>query len=400
MDYKTMRNQIEDMVSDNHKDFVKAVISMEKGINDESALDKLYEAYMDNDTVNLLHEEFDYMIEDLREQGQIKDLPYVQEEKDNLVNIVGNIVGKIDVVERENKNGEAFQVVNFSVASKDDEGNKVYHNCSAYGEKGDIPKDFKQGDFVKLFGQIRTSVDDNGKEHTNIRILSSKLLKAKEQMRGQEEKKESVLGAIKKYQAEDKEKPKEKKEIIIPTEKEVKMLLEASKNTNIEIPIILAALCGLRQSEIAACTWDKVNGNILKVKGAIVPNRENKLTNKATNKSYSGTRDIILIDYAAERLSILKGNKKEGTMSTMIPSSVLRALKHLCRSLHIPEYTMHSLRHYHASVMLSINIPDKYAMKILGQNSPYMLKTTYQHIFSEEYLKVNAKINDHYSDLS
>lgn len=58
MDYKTMRNQIEDMVSDNHKDFVKAVISMEKGINDESALDKLYEAHMDNDTVNLLHEEF------------------------------------------------------------------------------------------------------------------------------------------------------------------------------------------------------------------------------------------------------------------------------------------------------------------------------------------------------
>lgn len=212
MDYKAMRNQIEDMVNDNHKDFVKAIISMEKGINDESALDKLYDAYMDNDTVNLLHEEFDYMIEDLREQGQIKDLTYVQEEKDNLVNIVGNIVEKVDIVERENKNGETFKVANFSVVSKNDEGDKVYHNCSAYGEKSDIPKDFKQGDFVKLFGQIRTSVDDNGKEHTNIRVLSSKLLKAKEQMKGQEEKKGSVLGAIKKYQAEDKEKPKEKKE--------------------------------------------------------------------------------------------------------------------------------------------------------------------------------------------
>ena len=212
MDYKAMRNQIEDMVNDNHKDFVKAIISMEKGINDESALDKLYDAYMDNDTVNLLHEEFDYMIEDLREQGQIKDLPYVQEEKDNLVNIVGNIVGNVELIERENKNGEAFKVANFSVVSKDDEGHKVYHNCSAYGEKSDIPKEFKQGDFVKLFGQIRTSIDDNGKEHSNIRIFSSKLLKAKEQMREQEEKKESVLGAIKKYQAEDKEKPKEKKE--------------------------------------------------------------------------------------------------------------------------------------------------------------------------------------------
>ena len=173
------------MVNDNHKDFVKAVISMEKGVNDESALDKLYDAYMDNDTVNLLHEEFDYMIEDLREQGQIKDLPYVQEEQDNLINIVGNIVGKVDVIERENKNGEAFKVVNFSVVSKDDDGNKHYTNCSAYGEKGDIPKDFKQGDFVKLFGQERKSIDDNGKEHTNVRILASKLLKAKEQMKSQ-----------------------------------------------------------------------------------------------------------------------------------------------------------------------------------------------------------------------
>ena len=199
MDYKTMRDKIEDMVSDNHKDFVKAVISMEKGINDESALDKLYDAYMDNDTVNLLHEEFDYMIEDLREQGRIKDLPYVQGGGDDLINIVGNVVGKVDVIERENKNGETFKAANFSVVSKDDDGNKIYHNCSAYGEKSDIPKEFKQGDFVKLFGQIRTSIDDNGKEHSNIRILSSKLLKAKEHMKGQEEKKESVLGAIKKY---------------------------------------------------------------------------------------------------------------------------------------------------------------------------------------------------------
>ena len=272
MDYKTIRDKIEDMVNDNHKDFVKAVISMEKGINDESALDKLYDAYMANDTINLLHEDFDYMIEDLREQGQIKDLPYVQQEKDDLVNIVGNVVGNVDVIEIENKNGEGFKVANFSVVSKDDEGNKVYHNCSAYGEKSELPKDFKQGDFVKLFGQLRTSIDDNGKEHSNVRILSSKLLKAKEQMKGQDKSQEiaklkskieerekdlfyadsweqsgqiradiekmnaklntlinsekgqengkkSILGAIKEYQAEDKEKPKVKQESSKETER-------------------------------------------------------------------------------------------------------------------------------------------------------------------------------------
>ena len=67
MDYRVMRDRIEDMVNDNHRDFVKAIISIEKGINDESALDKLYDAYMDNDGLNLLNEEFDNMIKKLRE---------------------------------------------------------------------------------------------------------------------------------------------------------------------------------------------------------------------------------------------------------------------------------------------------------------------------------------------
>ena len=67
MDYKTMRDRTEDMVNTNHRDLVKAIISIEKGVHDESVLDKLYDAYMDNDSLNLLNEEFDDMIEKLRE---------------------------------------------------------------------------------------------------------------------------------------------------------------------------------------------------------------------------------------------------------------------------------------------------------------------------------------------
>jgi len=66
MAYKAMRDRIEDMVKDNYKDFVKAIISIENGINDESLLDKLYNIYMDNDNLSLLNEEFDHMIEELR----------------------------------------------------------------------------------------------------------------------------------------------------------------------------------------------------------------------------------------------------------------------------------------------------------------------------------------------
>ena len=158
-------------------------------------------------------------------------MPYARKEIDESINIVGNITGKVNVVERENKKGETFKAVNFSVVSNDSLGNKVYHNCSAYGDKGDITKTFKQGDFVKLFGQVRSSVDDSGKEYRNVNILSSRILKAKEQNmeiattsdkeklnngimeRGKAEK-ESVKDVIKKYKGKDNGMPQSRKEII------------------------------------------------------------------------------------------------------------------------------------------------------------------------------------------
>ncbi len=194
-------------------------------------------------------------------------------------------------------------------------------------------------------------------------------------------------------------KPKQKREILIPSENEVLSLLHISKGTTMEVPLILAALCGLRQSEIAGCTWDKLNGNILKIRGAVVMDVDNNYVHKQENKSISGTRDIILVDYAAKRLNAIKNGRTTGSMSEMTPSGVLKGLKRLCRELGINEYSMHSLRHYHASTMLSLNIPDKYAMEILGQNSPHMLKTVYQHTFSSEFVKVNSIINEHYNNI-
>lgn len=199
MNYDEIRNSIENMAKENYQDFIKAIISYEKGINDKEALDTLYSQFMENDTVNLLHEEFDYMIDELREQGQIKDIPY-QPDKDDIVTLVGNVVGKVEAIERENKNGGKFSVVNFSLLTKDENGEKKYHNCSAYGEKGKLAKDFQRGDFVKISGQLRSSIDDNGKEHTNLRVLSTKMLKAREQMQNSEKEKEALKKEIQSLQ--------------------------------------------------------------------------------------------------------------------------------------------------------------------------------------------------------
>lgn len=77
MDFKEMKNTLEKMANDNFEDFTKALISFEKGINDKESLDKIYQVYMDNDSMGLLNDEFDYLIVESRENMQIKNAVFI-----------------------------------------------------------------------------------------------------------------------------------------------------------------------------------------------------------------------------------------------------------------------------------------------------------------------------------
>ena len=67
----------------------------------------------------------------------------------------------------------------------------------------------KRGNFVKIFGQ-NINIDNNGKEYKNARIFSSKLLKAKEQVKSQGKDKKSILGEIENFKRDDKAKSNKK----------------------------------------------------------------------------------------------------------------------------------------------------------------------------------------------
>lgn len=71
MEYKDIKNSLEEISKENYKEFIKALIGIEKGIEDENALDEIYGKYMDNDTIPLLSEEFDYIINEMKNQGKI-----------------------------------------------------------------------------------------------------------------------------------------------------------------------------------------------------------------------------------------------------------------------------------------------------------------------------------------
>ena len=58
MEYKDIRANLEEMINDNYKNFIKALVSIEKGVNDEKALEEVYVLSMNNDTTGLLKKKF------------------------------------------------------------------------------------------------------------------------------------------------------------------------------------------------------------------------------------------------------------------------------------------------------------------------------------------------------
>lgn len=59
MGYLEIVKVIERILESNYKEYIKAMIYIEKNVEDELVLDKLYQEYYENDDINLLNDFFD-----------------------------------------------------------------------------------------------------------------------------------------------------------------------------------------------------------------------------------------------------------------------------------------------------------------------------------------------------
>ena len=189
--------------------------------------------------------------------------------------------------------------------------------------------------------------------------------------------------------------PKSEKKI--PNEKEIALILEMVEGTSVELPVTIAVTLGLRQSEIAALKWSDYDGQVLDIHAAVVPDKHSKFVYKNTTKSQASTRKIEVDGILKERLD--RAEHTGEFISPMLPSSVLRKFNQLCDKNSLPRYTMHEQRHGNASMMLAMGVPDKYAMKRLGQSSPSMVKEIYQHLYEDKEKEVAKTMSATYENL-
>lgn len=161
----------------------------------------------------------------------------------------------------------------------------------------------------------------------------------------------------------------------IPSDEDVKRVLEYAKGTEFEIPIKLACY-GMRRSEICALTYRDVEGDVVHITKAIVPGENKEWVIKST-KTTESTRDIVIPEELAEKI-VSEHWEYQGN-----PGRITSFLTKAQKKLDIPRFSTHKLRHYFASKMSAMHVPDADIMKMGGWRTDRVMKTVYRHAMQD-----------------
>jgi integrase len=182
-------------------------------------------------------------------------------------------------------------------------------------------------------------------------------------------------------------------ELYIPSDDEIKALVIAVKDTELEIPVLLGAFCMMRRGEICGLDMKKdINGNTIHVHHSLVLGPDKQWHLKAP-KTTTSDRYIEAPQFVIDRI------KEVGHITNLNPHSISIMFQRVLERNNIPHFRFHDLRHYSASIRHALGIPDAYIMADGGWCSDKVLKAVYRHAMSDRKKEMSDKANSHFSSL-
>lgn len=178
-----------------------------------------------------------------------------------------------------------------------------------------------------------------------------------------------------------------KPDLYVPTEQEVEKLVRSIRGTELEKAVLLAAFGSLRRSECSALMISDIEGDIIHVNKAIVLGADKQWTLKQP-KSKAGYRDIKMPGFVIERLK----PAPNGRIVNIMPVTITDYFADARRKFNLPHFRFHDLRHYQASILHAMGVPDKYIMERGGWSTDSTLKNIYQHTMSDKRKQVEDDI--------
>jgi integrase len=188
--------------------------------------------------------------------------------------------------------------------------------------------------------------------------------------------------------------PKIPRVIKLPTAEQVIQMIHG---TEIELPCLLAMWLSLRMSEVRGLQFGDIQNGVLTIqRSRLFIGGKDVMRN--VNKTFNSTRRLFVPTYIQKLIDRVPHEHDDDFIVQQSYSFISTSLKKLCKSngCHL---TFHQMRHLNASVMLMLGIPDKYAMERGGWASNGVLKSVYQHTFSEERKQVDERIDGYFNDL-
>lgn len=169
---------------------------------------------------------------------------------------------------------------------------------------------------------------------------------------------------------------KVKNEPYIPSDDDIRQILDYAKGTEYEIPIILACY-GMRRSEICALTLDDINGDVVSITKAKVQDENLEWVTKTT-KTTASTREIVIPMEIADKI------REKGYVYKGYPGEITKFLAASQKKMGIPLFSIHKLRHYFVSKMSAMNVPEEDIMRFGGWETDYVMKGVYRHAMEDK----------------
>lgn len=170
---------------------------------------------------------------------------------------------------------------------------------------------------------------------------------------------------------------KVRKSSYIPSENDVKRLLDYCEPTEYFVPIYLASL-GLRRGEICALTIDDLVGNKLTINKDMVQDKNHQYVIKDNPKTDASNREIIIPQKLADRIH------EQGYIYKYNPNAIDNYLRRNLPHLDIPVFSLHKLRHFFCSYAHENGFSDATIQSLGGWSTPSVMHEIYRHAMDQE----------------
>jgi integrase len=193
---------------------------------------------------------------------------------------------------------------------------------------------------------------------------------------------------------------------------EILSLMQAIKDTDMEPPVVLAALCGLRRGEVLGLRWQDID---LKNKSIRISRQLialDKGFDYDTPKSETSRRELaipqivatVLESHAArqEQIKQLLGNEHEDNGlvncnndgTPINPKNFSKKFANILKKYKLKHIRFHDLRHSYASLMLVSGNSLKVTSELLGHSTISLTADTYTHVIDDLKKEAANKIDN------